>query len=173
MPRSFLPVLAAASALAGVPGELYAQPVRDSLVCRTRIGGHYPSHGCAAIRIQSDAGRWGEAASTLWYVQLAEVRERPRMEPTYVGPLKSADTTIIVERMSPPYPAPQDTATVLVFAVQPLLGPVRIQVENLPLRTRLVRTDTARVLLTFVAAGEAPTPSQSVRLTFRHLEQLP
>ena len=165
-------VLATGGLLGGVSSGLRAQAAPAAVTCRAQVA-EWLSQGCAAVRIRSEGGQWEEAITTYWHVQLAESRERPRMEREYVGKLERADETIMLDRMFPVDPAPQDTATVLVFAAQPLRGPLRPRFEDLPLRSRLLRSDTARVLITFVPRGETPAPIPSVLITFRHLEQHP
>lgn len=141
------------------------------MVCRNLVA-EWTSAGCAAIHVRSDSGRWEEAYSTMWYAQLAEQSDPPRMEPSYVGSLQSADETITLDRMLAPRPAPRDTATFLVYAKQPLHGRHRSDTERFPLRWFVLHSDTVRALLTFVPRGESPAAVPRVVLTFRHLKEL-
>ena len=158
---------ALAYALAVIPVGVAAstQPAPTDVACPAAID-RFPVSGCALVHVRISNRRWDDRVGTYVY-WLPQAALGAVGTPTHT---RGRDTvTIMVTRSDLRQERPpKDTMSVLVYVVQPIFTePVRPAGTD-PRSAQQFRSDTARIIVTFVPPGRTALRSEAT-VRMRHV----
>jgi hypothetical protein len=158
-------------ALAAMPLWLAAnaQPLRTGITCPAVVD-RFPVSGCAAVHVRIIDRRWDDRIGTYVY-WLPQARIGAVGEGRHT---RGRDTvTILVIRPDRRMGGSSaDTMTVLLHAVQPMVGDPLPDWRPEELRSVQLQSDTARLIVTFSAPGSVAVPVETT-VRMRHIVSRP